>query len=64
MSTEPQPSLETLVKLYVTCKDTAGTDAFCGNLTALTKARELKHTWVGSEENAFRFVLNAYLSGE
>lgn len=64
MSTESQPSFETLVKLYVTCKDTAGTDAFWSNIEALTKAREQKHTWVGSEENAFRYVLNAYLSGE
>lgn len=64
MSTNKQPTLETLVKLYVACKDSAGSDTFGGNLAALQSAREAKHTWVGGEENAFRFVLDHYIYGD
>lgn len=64
MSTNKQPTLETLVKLYVACKDSAGTVTFGSNLAALRAAREAKHTWVGGEENSFRFVLDHYINGD
>ena len=64
MSDDKQPTLESLVKLYIACKDSAGSDTFDGNLVALQAARETKHTWVGGEENSFRFVLDHYINGE
>ena len=64
MSADKQPTLENLVKLYAACKDSAGSDTFGGNFAALQAAREAKHTWVGSEENSFRFVLDHYINGE
>ena len=64
MSADNQPTLENLVKLYAACKDSAGTDTFDGNFAALQAAREDKHTWVGGEENSFRFVLDHYINGD
>jgi hypothetical protein len=60
--TVDQPSIKDLMKAFNNCCRTEGViGAQTEYLVELNNMRELKHTWVGKEENDFRFMCDAYL---